>query len=114
MCLGACRLICIREVVLDFLTYVFCNIFMMKELKDSLGLFHIDSEELPVLIDTLRVKGFVKGFLNFETVTCLYFASVLTFERDRNPCGVEFPHSFVDIFLSGHSNLNKAWHDWIR
>lgn len=34
-------------------------------------LLHVDTEELTVLVDALRVKGFMKGFFNFETITFL-------------------------------------------
>ena len=114
MRLGACFLICVREVVLDFLGHIFGYIFVVEEFKDCLCLLRIDAKELTILINTLRVKGFMKCFLNFETIAFLYFASELTFKRDWNPGCVELFHPFVDIFLSGHSNLNKARHDWIR
>ena len=86
MCLCACGLILIGKVVLNLLAHIFRYIFMMEQFEDGLCLLNIYTEELSVLIDALWVKGFMQGFLNFDTVTFLDLACKLTFKRDRNTC----------------------------
>ena len=69
MCFCAGSFILIGEVILYLIRHFFRHIFMMKKLEDGLCLLHVDTEELTVLVDALRVKGFMKGFFNFETIT---------------------------------------------
>ena len=85
-CAGSFVLIC--EVVLYLVCHFFRHIFMVEKFEYGLRLFHVDTEELTVLIDTLRVKGFMKGFFNFETVTFLNLARKFTLKRNRNSCGI--------------------------
>ena len=61
---------------------------MMEKFEDGLCLIHVDPEELTVLIDALRVKSFMKGFFNFETITFLDLARKFTLKRNGNSGGM--------------------------
>lgn len=81
MCFCAGSFVLIGEVIL----YLIRHFFMMKKLEDGLCLLHVDTEELTVLVDALRVKGFMKGFFNFETITFFDLARKFTLKRTGTP-----------------------------
>ena len=67
-------------------------------------LLYVNTEELAVLI-TLRVKGFMKSFFNFEAITFFDFARKLTLKRNRHSSCIKFFHPFINVFLCSHANF---------
>ena len=60
-------------VMCEVVVYVVCELLgemlMVEKLEYGLGVLEVDREEVRVVIDRVRVKGFMKGFLNFERVS---------------------------------------------
>lgn len=113
MCFCTGSFVLIGEVILYLIRHFFCHIFMMEKFEDGLCLFHVDTEELTVLVDALRIKSFMKGFLNFKAITFLDLARKLTLKRNGDSCGIKLLHPFVNVFLCSHANFYKPWHHWV-